>query len=169
MAPMARFGGFLGVALGVGLVGFPGGPVLGQADPPPERLTRASAAYSRGDHAAAWFGFWGLAREGHPAAQFNLGQLYREGHGVPPDLTYAHFWYAEAAAQGHAFAQFNLGMMYERGDGVPADPIEAKAWYRRAAAQDVPGARTALERLEKPAPARSGRLNSAGGLVEAGR
>ena len=154
---MIRFGGRLGAFLGAVLVGSGlGGPVLGQMQTGSagDRLSRASVAYGRGDHTAAWFGYWSLAREGHPAAQFNLGQLYREGHGVPADLSYARFWYAEAAAQGHAFAQFNLGMMYERGDGVPADLIEAKAWYRRAAAQDVPGARTALERLEKPAPAR---------------
>jgi TPR repeat protein len=114
------------------------------------RLARANDDFQRGDHANAWFGFWGLAREGHAAAQFNLGQFYREGIGIAADLTIARYWYAEAAAQGHAYAQYNLGLMFERGDGTTPDLVEAKAWYRRAAAQDVPGARNALERLEKP-------------------
>lgn len=151
MAGIGVFSWCLGALLTVAVLSTPVGPADAQTVST-DRLARANAAFSRGDLTAAWFGYWSLAREGNPAAQFNLGQLYREGRGVPADLTYAHFWYAEAAAQGHALAQFNLGMMYERGDGVPADLIEAKAWYRRAAAQDVPGARSALERLER-APA----------------
>jgi len=123
------------------------------------RLNRASDDFQRGDHVSAWFGFWGLAREGFAAAQFNLGQLYRQGIGIAPDLAIARFWYAEAAAQGHPHAQYNLGLMYERGDGASFDLVEAKAWYRRAAAQNVPGARTALDRLERPElPKRSSQI-----------
>lgn len=123
------------------------------------RLDRAGEDFQRGDHASAWFRFWGLAREGHPVAQFNLGQLYRQGIGIAPDLTIARFWYAEAAAQGHPHAQYNLGLMYERGDGASSDLVEAKAWYRRAAAQNVPGARSALDRLERPElPKRSSQI-----------
>jgi TPR repeat protein len=114
------------------------------------QLLNAGENYERGNYQDAWFGFWGLARQGDAVAQFNLAQLYRMGVGIPADLRIAHYWYAEAAAQGHAYAQYNLGMMYERGDGATLDIAEARAWYRRAAARNVPGASTALLRLDKP-------------------
>lgn len=146
---MTRLGRLLAFGiLAVGLLTAP--PGAAQMADKGARLTRANEDFQRGDHANAWFGFWGLAREGLAAAQFNLGQFYREGIGIAADLAIARYWYSEAAAQGHAYAQYNLGLMYERGDGATPDLVEAKAWYRRAAAQDVPGARTALERLERP-------------------
>ncbi len=139
-------GAFIGLAVGLGL----GADVGAQMPDKGVRLARASDDFQRGDHASAWFGFWGLAREGDPAGQFNLAQLYRQGIGIAADFSLARYWYAEAAAQGHAHAQYNLGVMYERGDGTEPDLVEAKAWYRRAAAQDAPGARAALDRLETP-------------------
>ena len=139
-------GVMLGLALGLSLALDCGAQTLDRET----RLGRASEDFQRGDHASAWFRFWGLAREGYAAAQFNLGQFYRQGIGIASDMAIARYWYAEAAAQGHPHAQYNLGLMYERGDGATADFVEAKAWYRRAAAQDVPGARSALDRLERP-------------------
>jgi len=168
MTRLRRLCALGGLAFGL----FLGSDAAAQVADRSTRLARANEDFQRGDHANAWFGFWGLAREGVPAAQFNLGQFYREGIGIAADLGFARYWYAEAAAQGHAFAQYNLGLMYERGDGTTPDRVEAKAWYRRAAAQDVPGARTALERLERPERSKRseitprGRLN---GLAEAAR
>ncbi|MBM3538629.1 MAG: sel1 repeat family protein [Alphaproteobacteria bacterium] len=135
------------------------------------RLGRASDDFQRGDHVSAWFGFWGLAREGYAAAQFNLGQFYRQGIGIAADLVIARYWYAEAAAQGHPHAQYNLGLMFERGHGTTADLVEAKAWYRRAAAQNVLDARSALDRLERSElPKRSSQVtprSSPPGLADA--
>jgi len=137
------------------------------------RLGRANDDFHRGDHASAWFGYWGLAREGYAVAQFNLGQLYRQGIGIAVDLAIARYWFAEAAAQGHPHAQHNLGVMYERGHGTSVDLVEAKAWYRRAAAQDVGDARSALERLERSElPRRSSQVaprSSSPGLADAVR
>jgi TPR repeat protein len=168
MTRLGRFCALCGVAFAL----LAGPQAAAQTPDRNTRLARANEDFQRGDHANAWFGFWGLAREGLPAAQFNLGQFYREGIGIAADLTFARYWYAEAAAQGHAYAQYNLGLMYERGDGTTPDLVEAKAWYRRAAAQDVPGARTALERLERPERSRRGEITPRGrlnGLAEAAR
>ena len=135
-ASMKRFGPLCGVLLGLA-TGLSLAPdCSAQMLDREARLSRASDDFQRGDHASAWFGFWGLAREGYAIAQFNLGQLYRQGIGIAADMVIARYWYSEAAAQGHPHAQYNLGLMYERGDGTMTDLVEAKAWYRRAAASE---------------------------------
>jgi TPR repeat protein len=116
-----------------------------------ERLAEAAADFQQGDYQSAWFRFWSLAHEGVASAQFNLGQLYRLGVGIPTELSIARYWYGEAAGQGHAYAQYNLGLMYELGHGTTSDLVETQAWYRRAVARDVPGASSALKRLEQRA------------------
>ena len=58
-----------------------------------------SAAYQRGDYAAAIKSFQLAAAEGDVRAQFNIGSMYENGRGVPRDYTEALKWYHLAAAQ----------------------------------------------------------------------
>ena len=109
-----------------------------------QTFDEAVAALERGDYAAAFRGFLGLAEQGDAHAQFNLGLMYSNGKGVPQEYGEAARWYRRAAEQGDAHAQFNLGVMYSNGKGVPQDYGEAARWYRRAAEQGVARAQFAL-------------------------
>jgi hypothetical protein len=105
--------------------------------PPAEAgpLDDASAAYHRGDFAAALKLIRPLAEQGDARAQGNLGVLYENGQGVPQDDIEAAKWYRKAANQGDASAQYKLGGLYWRGKGVPRDGELAFAWYLKAAEQ----------------------------------
>ncbi len=95
----------------------------------------ASAARTRGDHAAALKIAAPWAAKGEAWAQLFLGDSYRLGVGAPKNLTEAAKWYRLSAAQGHANGQYNLGVMYDKGEGVVQDYTEAVKWYRLSAAQ----------------------------------
>jgi cell division septation protein DedD len=98
-------------------------------------LDDASAAYHRGDFAAAVKLIRPLAEQGDARAQANLGVLYENGQGVPQDDIEAAKWYRKAANQGDASAQYKLGGLYWQGKGVPRNGEEALKWYRQAADQ----------------------------------
>ncbi|MQA65956.1 MAG: hypothetical protein GEU76_08650 [Alphaproteobacteria bacterium] len=98
-------------------------------------LDDASAAYHRGDFAAAVKLIRPLAEQGDARAQANLGVLYENGQGVPRDDIEAAKWYRKAANQGDASAQYKLGGLYWQGKGVPRNGEEALKWYRQAADQ----------------------------------
>ena len=106
----------------------------GRAGPAAD-VTAATAAFDKGDFAAALALLRPLADQGDAAAQYNLAQMYRYGKGVPQDLPEAVRWYQKAALQGDRFAQFNLGVMYDEGRGVQKNIDDAIAWYRKAAEQ----------------------------------
>jgi TPR repeat protein len=104
-----------------------GGAAL--ADP----LDEATAAYNRGDYAAAVRLLEQLANDGNRSAQYNLGMMYIQGKGVPQNLAEGAEWYRRAAVQGDVEAERNLGSMYQHGIGVPEDNAEAAKWYLNAA------------------------------------
>jgi TPR repeat protein len=103
-----------------------------------------SAAYSRGDYAAALQIWKSLADHGSQSAQYGLGELYSLGHGVSRDDREAAKWYERAASSGHVRAQSRLAAMYDEGRGVPRSLSKAMKWYRKAAQQGDPSAQLAL-------------------------
>jgi cell division septation protein DedD len=107
-------------------------------------LDDASAAYHRGDFAAALKLIRPLAEQGDARAQANLGVLYENGQGVPQDDTEAAKWYRKAADQGDASAQFKLGGLYWQGKGVPRDGEEAFKWYMKSAEQGYADAQNTI-------------------------
>lgn len=60
----------------------------------------ALAHLQRGDHAAAYREFRGLAERGYPGYQNIVAGMHEEGRGVPRDRVLAHVWYSLSAAQG---------------------------------------------------------------------
>jgi uncharacterized protein len=98
-------------------------------------LDDATAAYQRGDFAAAMELIRPLADQGDVRAQFNLATMYYNGRGVPQDHATAAMWFRRAAEQGDMQAQRYLGFMYANGQGVARDDREAVKWYGRAAEQ----------------------------------
>lgn len=67
-------------------------------------LGSASAAYKKGDLAAAFAQFKELAELGQPTAQYNLAVMYARGEGIAMSNTNAHAWASLAAASGEASA-----------------------------------------------------------------
>lgn len=63
-------------------------------------LGSASAAYKKGDLAAAFEQFKELAELGQPTAQYNLAVMYARGEGIALSNTNAHAWASLAAASG---------------------------------------------------------------------
>jgi len=100
-----------------------------------DALTRASAAYARGDYIAAVNVLTPLALRGDANAQAFLGFMYENGFGAPQAYDAAADLYIQAAIRGNAFAQSMLGLMYDKGHGVPQDFILAYKWLNLAAAR----------------------------------
>jgi TPR repeat protein len=65
-----------------------------------QTVDAASAAYQRGDYAAALQMFQALANQGKGDAQYNLGIMYANGRGVPQDYVAAHMWLNLSASHG---------------------------------------------------------------------
>jgi hypothetical protein len=108
---------------------------------PPARADFAAgtAAYEKGDYAAALAEWTALADAGDARSQLGLGVLCESGHGLPaPDLPQAVVWYRAAAAQGLAAAQNNLALLYARGRGVSLNPVMATEMWHVAAAAGYP-------------------------------
>jgi TPR repeat protein len=97
-------------------------------------LTRASAAYARGDFVGAVNLLTPLALRGDANAQAFLGFMYENGFGAPQAYDAAADLYIQAAIRGNPFAQSMLGLMYDKGHGVPQDFILAYKWLNLAAA-----------------------------------
>lgn len=64
----------------------------------------ARAHLSRGDYAAAYREYRGLAEVGYPAYQNQVARMHAEGIGVAADQVLAHVWYTLSAAQGDSEA-----------------------------------------------------------------
>ena len=97
-------------------------------------LTRATAAYARGDYIAAVNVLTPLALRGDANAQALLGFMYEHGFGAPQAYDAAADLYIQAAIRGNPFGQAMLGLMYDKGHGVPQDFILAYKWLNLAAA-----------------------------------
>lgn len=95
-------------------------------------LHAGSAAYTRGDHAAAFSVFRQLAAAGNALGQYNLGVYYRDGLGVAQDYDAARRWFEAAAAQGYDDALNNLGELYDQGLGVAQDSNRARQYFEQA-------------------------------------
>ena len=98
-------------------------------------LTRATAAYARGDYVVAVNVLTPLALRGDANAQAFLGFMYENGFGAPQAYDAAADLYVQAAIRGNPFAQSMLGLMYDKGHGVPQDFILAYKWLNLAAAR----------------------------------
>ncbi len=108
---------------------WPGAPARADA------LTRANAAYVRGDYIAVVKLLTPLALRGNPRAQAFLGFMYENGFGAPQAYVAASDLYIESAISGNPFGQCMLGLMYDKGHGVPQDFILAYKWLNLAAAR----------------------------------
>src|SRR6266566_4597652 len=98
-------------------------------------LTRATAAYARGDYVGAVNVLTPLALRGDANAQAFLGFMYENGFGAPQAYDAAADLYIQAAIRGNPFGQGMLGLMYDKGHGVPQDFILAYKWLNLAAAR----------------------------------
>jgi hypothetical protein len=67
----------------------------------------ATAAYNKGDYAAAASWYRKAAEQGDARAQFTLGIMYAKGEGGPQDYAVAASWFRKAAEQGYADAKRN--------------------------------------------------------------
>jgi uncharacterized protein len=97
-------------------------------------MTRATAAYARGDFVRAVGVLTALALRGNANAQAFLGFMYENGYGAPRAYDAAADLYIQAAISGNPFGQCMLGLMYDKGHGVPQDFILALKWLNLAAA-----------------------------------
>lgn len=97
-------------------------------------MTRATAAYARGDFIAAVNVLTPLALRGDASAQAFLGFMYENGFGAPQAYDAASDLYIQAAIRGNPFGQAMLGLMYDKGHGVPQDFILAYKWLNLGAA-----------------------------------
>jgi uncharacterized protein len=100
-----------------------------------DALTRANAAYARGDYVRVVNILTPLALRGNANAQALLGFMYQNGFGAPQAYDAAADLYFQAASSGNPFAQSMLGLMYDKGHGVPQDFILAYKWLNLAAAR----------------------------------
>jgi len=129
---LTKRAGLRALAVGLVLVAFGCAQMRpAQAD----ALTRANAAYARGDYIRAVNILTPLALRGNANAQALLGFMYENGFGAPQAYDAAADLYFQAASGGHPFAQCMLGLMYDKGHGVPQDFILAYKWLNLAAAR----------------------------------
>ncbi len=98
-------------------------------------LSRANAAYARGDYVRAVRELGPLVRRGNPKALAMLGYMYEHGYGAPQFYDAAADLYLQAASQGNPFAQGMLGLMYDKGQGVQQNFVLAYMWLDLAAAR----------------------------------
>jgi uncharacterized protein len=110
-------------------------------------VSRATAAYARGDYIAAVRTLTPLALRGDARAQSFLGFLYENGYGAPQAYDAAADLYMQAAVCGNPFGQGMLGLMYDKGHGVPQDFVLAYKWLNLAAARASRRERDYFQRL----------------------
>ncbi len=83
-------------------------------------LNAGTAAYRRGDFAAAYREFLAAGRQGVARAQFSLGLMYLRGQHVGRDYAKAVRWLRKAADQGDGEAYMVLGDLHMR--DIPSHP-----------------------------------------------
>ena len=79
-----------------------------------DALSRATAAYSRGDYVRAIAALSAPALRGDARAQALLGFMYENGFGVPQAYNAAADFYQRAAVRGDPFGQSRLGLIYDK-------------------------------------------------------
>lgn len=121
------------------------------APPAPQSSDPATAAFQRGDYAAAFRLVRPAAIRGDENAQHNLGWLYEKGLGVPPNPALAVYWYRKSAEQGFPGSQAELGRMYCEGTGVRKDPVECYKWLLIGGRRDA----VARENMQQVGPSLS--------------
>jgi uncharacterized protein len=154
-------GGIVGLAIAVGIIGWPAFAILHNLRPGAELAAPAPKAvedatelaenprplseYTLAHMYAPGDGVPRNEREGHkwleraaengsPEAQYEIGMALREGRDVVQDYESALNWLQRAAASGNVRAQFELGHMYRMGLGIPIDNVKAYTWFNLAAA-----------------------------------
>jgi TPR repeat protein len=145
MTPRARLAATLAAILLGALfpVSAAASPRIAQPAPPQPTdalLTRAVAAFNRGDYAAARRDFRILAQRDVPAAETLLGTMAANGQGGPRDDAVAAAWFLRAARRGYAPAQLALANAFAEGRGVRRNTPRAAELARAAAGQGQPGA-----------------------------
>jgi len=133
------------------------------AAPATADTAEGTAAYERGDFAAAHREFLPAAQAGDARAQRSLGLLYLRGQGVERDDVAAMQWLRKAAGQGDGDARLLLGELHMQHDS-PAlrDLVKSHVWLslalsklrgpKRAAALELRGrvaARMTAEQLDR--------------------
>lgn len=101
-------------------------------------LNAGTAAYRRGDFAAAYREFLAAARQGVARAQFSLGLMYLRGQSVGRDYGEAARWLRKAAGQGDGEAYMVLGDLHMR--DIPSHPrlrdyVKSYMWLTLALAK----------------------------------
>jgi TPR repeat protein len=94
--------------------------------------TEGTAAYKRGDFAAAHREFLSAARDGDARAQFSLGLMYLRGQGVAPDMRAASIWLRKAAGRGDGDARIVLGELHMRDIPGLRDFVKSHMWLTLA-------------------------------------
>lgn len=95
----------------------------------------ANAHMKRGDYAAAYREYRGLAEAGYPTYQNQVAAMHAKGQGVAADKVEAHAWYTLSASQGDIDAIRAKAMLEQQLD---ADQLgRSKVLARRYAAEYV--------------------------------
>ncbi|MPY71184.1 MAG: hypothetical protein GEU92_13975 [Alphaproteobacteria bacterium] len=102
------------------------------AAPATAGTAEGTAAYERGDFAAAHREFLPAARGGDARAQFSLGLLYLRGQGVERDDVVAMQWLRKAAGQGDGDAQLLLGELHMQDAPALRDLVKSHVWLSLA-------------------------------------
>lgn len=76
-----------------------------------EQLSKANAAYARGEYAEAFRLYRNIAVLGIPEAHYRLGLMYLDGVGTRKNLRQAEYWLKLAASQNHPGAAATLGSL----------------------------------------------------------
>jgi TPR repeat protein len=74
-----------------------------------EQLSKANAAYARGEYAEAFRLYRNIAVLGISEAHYRLGLMYLDGVGTRKNLRQAEYWLKLAASQNHPGAAATLG------------------------------------------------------------
>ena len=91
-----------------------------------------SAAYKRGDFAAAHREFNAAAKKGDSRVQFSLGLLYLRGQGVSKNPATGVEWLRKAAGSGDGEARIVLGDLYRRGQPLERNYVKSYMWLTLA-------------------------------------
>ncbi len=106
--------------------------LAGLSAPVAAGTAEGTAAYKRGDFAAAHREFLAAARSGDARAQFSLGLLYLRGQGVQRDYAVAMQWLRKAARLGDGEARLVLGDLHMQQTPVRRDLLKSYMWLTLA-------------------------------------
>lgn len=100
------------------------------------RRIKADAAFLRGDHESAFWGYFeGAVDFGDARSAFNLAFMYHQGFHTPRNYVWARKYYHLASYHFGGEAKFNLALMHMRGQGGDTDHRAAFDLMRASAAE----------------------------------